>query len=67
MPDLEEIFKGIVAIIFLVVFLGAMGPLFVQANLPDFSSFIIGFSFLFIVLVVLIKILEAFGGGHGRN
>ena len=62
--NLGEIFKGAVALIFLVIFLGAIGPLLTQINLPNFSSFIIGLSFLIIILMILAKILDAFGGGH---
>lgn len=62
MVDMEEIFKGAIALIFGVIFLSALADIIGKSPLAGDYSFLIGFAFLAIMIAVLLKILEAFGG-----
>jgi len=57
----EEIFKSILGIIFFIVFLGALSPLFGASDVFGLSSWLIGFTILLIILAFIIKILDEFG------
>jgi len=60
--NIEEIFKSIIALIFAIIFLGALSDLTGSLNLSGIYSFMIGFAFLAIIISVLLKILDEFGG-----
>ncbi len=59
--DFEEIFKAVIGIIFLIVFIGALAPLIGALNVLNFSSWFIGFTVIMVVLAFILKILDELG------
>ncbi len=64
MTNIEDIFKGIISLIFFIIFIGAIIPLVAESFIGSFS-FVIGIAFFAIILAILIKILNEFGIGNG--
>lgn len=59
--NIEEIFKGFVGVVFMIIFMSALAPLLVESNVFGLSSWLIGFGIFAVIVAFLISVLNELG------